>query len=368
MWPRSESVFWLVVGLATLALVAVLRDALLPFAIGTVLAYFLNPVADGLQRLGIGRTLAAALVVGLAALAFVASAVIVLPLVAGQLRQLAVSLPGDLERLRTAMEAWAARELGDHFPAFKATLERSIGELGAGAGSLLAGLAGAAWSRGMALVSLVSLLLITPVVTFYLLRDWPRMLHRIDGWLPRDHAPAIRAIFSDIDHAVGAFVRGQGTICLLLGVFYAAALSTVGLRYGLVVGLFTGLLAFVPMAGWALGLVWALVLALSQGWPDTTLALWVLGIYAVGMAIDAAILSPSIVGEKVGLHPVWLMLALFVFSALFGGLGVIVAVPVAAALAVLVRFARDRYLASEIYRGHDGSAGRQGAGASANEG
>jgi predicted PurR-regulated permease PerM len=141
-------------------------------------------------------------------------------------------------------------------------------------------------------------------------------------------------------------------------VLYAAALTAVGLRYGFIVGLATGVLAFVPMVGWALGLVVALLLALGQAWPETSLALAVLGVYAAGMAFDSAVLSPNIVGQKTGLHPVSLILALFVFSALFGFLGVLVAVPVAAALGVVIRFARDRYLDSALYRG-DGKVPEQ---------
>lgn len=359
---RGHGLFWILAAVAVLGLIALLRDVLLPFAAAAVIAYFFNPVADLLERLGLGRTLAALLVVGAAAVLLLSALVLLLPVVSGQLRQLALTLPGDLERLRAALEDWAAAHLGSSFPAFKSGLERAIGELSQNSSGLIAGLAQAVWSRGLALVNLVSLLLVTPIVAFYLLRDWHSMLARIDGWLPREHAETIRRLARDIDRAVGAFVRGQGTICLILGALYAAALSLAGMRYGLLIGLATGLLAFVPMVGWLLGLVTALGVALAQAWPQTALPLTVAGIYVAGMALDSAVLSPSIVGQKVGLHPVWLMLALFVFSALFGMLGVLVAVPVAAALAVLLRFARDRYLASDVYLGQ-ATGGSSGPGA-----
>lgn len=355
MRTERQGVFWIVALAVTVIAVGVLSDALLPFAAAAALAYFLSPVADTFERMGLGRSLAAALVIGFGALVLAAALFLLLPLAATQLRQLAQTLPDDLERLRVGLETWAAQHLGGSFAGFKTSLQRALDALAESSASVASAAAQVLWSRGAALINLVSLVLVTPVVAFYLLRDWHSMLARIDTWLPRTHAPTIRLLAADVDRAVGAFVRGQGTICIILGAFYAVALSLAGLRYGLVIGLATGLMAFVPMVGWAVGLIVALTTALAQGWPDTSLALWVLGIYAAGMALDAAILSPNIVGQKVGLHPVWLMLALFVFSALFGFLGVLVAVPVAAALAVLVRFGRDRYLESGVYLGDSAS-------------
>jgi predicted PurR-regulated permease PerM len=177
------------------------------------------------------------------------------------------------------------------------------------------------------------------------------MLAKIDGWLPRDHASSVRALASEMNEAVSAFVRGQGTVCLILGAFYALSLSLIGLNYGLLVGLATGLFAFVPFVGWALGLITALTLAMAQFWPGMTEPLLVVGVFAAGQALDAGFLSPNIVGSKIGLHPVWLIFSLFAFSYLFGFVGTLVAVPVAAALAVLIRFALTAYLESPVYRG-----------------
>jgi len=351
MRPEMHVVFWLVTFAIGVALVSYLSDALLPFAFGAAIAYFLNPVAAALQRAGLGRTAASVLIIGLAAVAIAAAMVFLLPLAVDQLRRLAETLPGDLERLRVWLETLAAQHLGPSFPGFKVGLERAVGELAQSSTGFVGDAAKLLWSRGQALVNLVSLVLVTPVVAFYLLRDWPTVVAKIDGWLPVHHAATIRRLAHDIDTAVGAFIRGQGTICLILGAFYAMALTALGLRYGLLIGLATGILAFVPLVGWVLGLAVSLVVAISQSWPETTLALQVLGVFVAAMALDSGLLSPLIVGQKVGLHPVWLMLALFVFSALFGLLGTLVAVPVAAALAVLVRFARDRYLESSIYLG-----------------
>jgi predicted PurR-regulated permease PerM len=195
------------------------------------------------------------------------------------------------------------------------------------------------WAQGLALVNFLSLLLITPLVVFYLLVDWHPMLERIENWLPRDHKATITRLATEINEAIAAFIRGQGVVCLALGIIYAVGLSLIGLRYGLLIGIATGVLSFVPFVGWALGLITASTLAVLQFWPDTV------------PVIDAALLSPKIVGSKIGLHPVWLIAALFVFSYLFGFAGVLVAVPVAAAVAVLVRFALEVYLNSTIYKG-----------------
>jgi predicted PurR-regulated permease PerM len=183
------------------------------------------------------------------------------------------------------------------------------------------------------------------------------MMSRIDGWLPRDHAESIRELANEMNEAVAAFVRGQGTVCLVLGTFYALGLSAIGLNYGLIVGLATGILAFVPFVGWALGLMAAVTLAAVQFWPDLLPIALVAGVLIAGMALDAGFLSPKIVGSKIGLHPVWLIFALIVFSYLFGFIGTLIAVPLAAAVGVLVRFCLRLYLNSSVYRGHDAPAG-----------
>ena len=204
---------------------------------------------------------------------------------------------------------------------------------------------------GLAIVNFIALFLITPVVVFYLLVDWHAMLARIDATLPRDHAPIIRKLASDINDAVAAFIRGQGTICIILGLFYAAGLSWAGIKYGLLVGLTTGALAFVPVIGWVVGLITALSLAFVQYGADLVVLAKVVAVLAVGISVDTAFLSPRFVGQKIGLHPVWLIFALFVFSYLFGFVGMLVAVPVAAALGVLVRYALNVYLGSTLYTG-----------------
>lgn len=354
MRVERHVIFWLAALIVSVAVIGYLREVLLPFVIGAVLAYFLDPVVNGLQRWGLGRGVAASVVVALIVVLLIAFLLLVVPVLASQAQQVALALPAEAERLRGLIEEWAKANLGPHYPAFETGLANTLKGVSENWSTLAGWLAGEVLTRGWALFQLLSLLLVTPLVMFYMLIDWPKMLDKIDAWLPRDQAPVIRRIASEVDAAVSAFIRGQGTVCLLLSAYYAVALSAVGLNYGLLVGLATGLLSFVPFVGWALGLLTASGLAVLQYWPDAMPLVMVVSIYLVAQALDAGFLSPQIVGPRIGLHPVWLILALFVFSYLFGLIGTLVAVPVAAALAVLVRFGLRAYLESSVYKGGTG--------------
>ncbi|MEO1793214.1 MAG: AI-2E family transporter [Pseudomonadota bacterium] len=352
---ERQVLFWLAIGLLFTVAVLTLSSVLLPFVAGLVIAYAVNPLADMLQRAGIPRIISAALIV-LAFLAIVVLAIMFLiPTLAAQVQQLVVSLPGEITKLQAALENWARDALGARFPEFKAGLDQAADEFAKNWASIAGIVANSVWAQGRAVVSFISILLITPVVLFYTLVDWNRMIARIKSWLPRDQAPTILRLAGEIDTAISAFIRGQGLVCIILGIYYVTALSFVGLEYGLLVGIATGILSFVPFVGWALGLITASVLALVQGWPDLTLFLGVLAIFAGSQILDAAFLSPKIVGSRIGLHPVWLIFALMTFSTLFGTVGVLVAVPLAAAVGVLVRFALELYLNSSFYESsHDG--------------
>ena len=218
---------------------------------------------------------------------------------------------------------------------------------------LLTGLFAQLWNSGKAIVDVISLLIVTPVVAFYMLLDWDRMVAKVDRWTPRDYVASVRQIAREIDQAVAGFIRGQGSLCLILGIFYAVGLSLVGLNFGLLIGLFAGMISFIPYVGSLVGLVLAVGVAIVQFWPDYIWVGVVLAVFFTGQFIEGNILQPKLVGESVGLHPVWLMFALFAFGALFGFVGLLVAVPAAAAVGVLVRFALSRYLDSDLYYGRE---------------
>jgi predicted PurR-regulated permease PerM len=207
------------------------------------------------------------------------------------------------------------------------------------------------WSGGQALLGIFSLLVVTPVVAFYMLIDWDRMVKTLDSWLPMKHRDTIRVIARDIDRAIAGFVRGQALVCIILGTFYAVGLSIIGLNFGAIIGMTSGLLSFIPYVGSLTGLILSMGVAIVQFWPDWPMILATLGIFVFGQFVEGNILSPKLVGDSVGLHPVWLMFALFAFGALFGFVGLLLAVPLAAAIGVIARFALGLYLSSPLYRG-----------------
>lgn len=346
---KDQLRYW---GLATAIFVLILwllGDVLLPFVIGGAIAYFLDPVADRLEKFGLSRVGATAIITVFGVLLFALMILLVVPTLITQLIDLIDVLPSLFKELRAFIE----RQFPAILDAESSTHQFivSIGEtLKSKTGDVLQTVVA---SLGSA-INVVVLVVIVPVVSVYLLLDWDRMIARIDELLPRDHAPTIRKLGRDIDNVLASFVRGMGTVCLILGTYYAVALMAVGLQFGLVVGFIAGLVTFIPYLGALIGGTLAIGLALFQFWGDWASIGLVAGIFALGQVTEGNFLTPKLVGSSVGLHPVWLLLALSVFGALFGFVGMLVAVPVAAALGVLARFATSQYLSSRLYTGLEG--------------
>ncbi|MDW8445405.1 MAG: AI-2E family transporter [Acetobacteraceae bacterium] len=202
---------------------------------------------------------------------------------------------------------------------------------------------------GVQLINVLTLVVVTPIVAFYLLRDWPKIIARLDSWVPRRYAPTVREIAGEIDRILSAWVRGQALVCLILALFYATALTAAGLQLGLIVGLTAGILSFIPYVGTLTGFVVGVGMAAAQfgTWSGV---LTVAGIFVFGNVVEGYVLYPRLLGERVELHAVWVIFALFAGGAVFGFLGVLLAVPIAAAIGVIVRHSLRRYLASELYR------------------
>ncbi|MCH9809308.1 MAG: AI-2E family transporter [Alphaproteobacteria bacterium] len=348
---ERQAFFWLMVAALFFFLIDQLKEILLPFVVGIGFAYGLNPVADMLERKGVSRAVASILLVSLLIIFFVLLVVFLAPVVIAQASQFMEALPGELVRLRGLMETWARDNLGQSFPQAEQSIGEAVNWVSENSGTVASWVAQSVWTQGRALFAIVSLLLIAPLVTFYLLIDWKRMLAEVDNALPREHADTLRSMGRDINAAVGAFVRGQGTVCLVLGLFYALGLWLVGLDYGVLIGFATGLMAFVPFLGWIVGTITATTLAVIQFWPHWFPVILVVCVFLAGQALDAGFLSPKVVGPKIGLHPVWLIFALFAFSYLFGLVGTLVAVPMAAAVGVIVRYSVRAYRASSVYTG-----------------
>jgi predicted PurR-regulated permease PerM len=345
---RQQATWWGIAAAVFFLVLWGLGSVLLPFLVGGAIAYFLDPLADRLERAGLGRTAATATISIIAILVFVLLALLVIPTLVRQLVGLVNAAPGIAAQLQEALTA-KFPSLMDSESVVRDTLN-SIGKtIQARGGELASGLL----SSALGVISAVVFMVVVPVVAFYLLLDWDHMVARIDALVPRDHAPTVRRLASEIDRVLAAFVRGQVSVCLILGSFYAIALMVVGLQFGLIVGAIAGLVTFIPYVGALIGGALAIGLALYQFWGDWVSIGVVAGIFAVGQFLEGNVITPKLVGKSVGLHPVWLLFALSAFGTLFGFVGMLVAVPVAAALGVVLRFAIGRYTDSRLYRGLD---------------
>jgi predicted PurR-regulated permease PerM len=341
-------VFWIITFLVLFALIWLLREILLPFVAGLALAYVQAPLADRLERLGMNRTVAALLVVAVVVLILLAIVLFVIPLLIQQGLGLLTNIPGYVDRIRALI---AQSELPWLNEIAGGDTKKTLTELVRGAAGWLATFAASLWAGGKALASFASVLIVMPVVTFYLIADWHNMLAIVDSWVPPRHRDTVRELAGEIDKAVSGFLRGQLGVCLVLGLYYAIALTLVRLNFGLLIGFAAGLLTFVPYIGSLTGLLVATSVAIAQFWPEWKWILTVVAIFLVGQFVEGNIISPKFVGERVGLHPVWVIFAMFAFGYLFGFVGLLVAVPLAAAIAVLFRFGLRQYLASPVYTG-----------------
>ncbi|MBP2547336.1 putative PurR-regulated permease PerM [Neorhizobium galegae] len=349
---RRYVLFWLAALLAFVIFLLAFRTILLPFVAGMALAYFLDPVADWLERRGLSRLMATVVILISFVLMFTVALMVLIPLIISQFNQFAQSLPQYVTQLQQLI----ASPQNSFLPKWMVTQIEAVKEnfsslMTEGAG-FLGSLLNQIWNSGKTIVDIISLLVVTPVVAFYILLDWDRMVAKVDSWIPRDQVATVRQLAHEMDQAVSGFIRGQGSLCLILGIFYAVGLSLVGLNFGLLIGFVAGMISFIPYIGSLVGLVMAVGVALMQFWPDYGWVIATMCVFFLGQFIEGNILQPKLVGSSVGLHPVWLMFALLAFGAMFGFVGLLIAVPAAAVVGVLVRFAISRYLQSDIYFGH----------------
>ena len=344
----SQAKWWGIAAVVFLIVLWSMGDVILPFLVGGAIAYFLDPLADRLQRLGMSRTLATAVIAVLTLILVVLLFLAVIPTLIAQLTQLINSAPEIFARLQTfLLERFP--DLNDETSTIRTTLDslgRTIQQRG---GEMANTLIYSVFS----VINAVVFMVIAPVVAFYMLLDWDRMVAKIDALLPLEHAPTIRELAKEIDRALAGFVRGQTLVCVILGTYYAVALMLAGLNFGAIVGAIAGFLTFIPYVGALVGGGLAIGLALFQFWGEWWHILLIWAIFQSGQFVEGNILTPRLVGGSIGLHPVWLLFALSAFGALFGFVGMLIAVPVAAALGVLMRFAVSQYKASRLYHGVD---------------
>ncbi|AAZ98621.1 phosphoribosylaminoimidazole-succinocarboxamide (SAICAR) synthetase [Thiobacillus denitrificans ATCC 25259] len=347
---RPLNIPWLALGATLLVaglLIYLLGPILTPFLAGALLAYIFDPLVDRLEARRIPRAAGTAIVIVLAGLILFGLLLVALPLFQGQFAELSQRVPAGLDLLQTRFLPWVERTFGiavsPHLDGLKAWLTEKATQQGANWLPRLQ-------TGALAIIGALVNLLLIPVVMFYLLKDWDVIVGRVAALAPRPWLPAARRIGSAMNAVVGEFLRGQLAVMITLSVYYSVALWAVGLDYALPIGVLTGVLSFVPFLGFGLGMVLALLVALLQ-YPDWVGVAWVAGVYLAGQALESYVVTPRLVGERVGLHPVAVIFALAAFGQLFGFVGVLLAVPLAATLLVGLRELRAVYQASSFYRG-----------------
>ena len=345
--PIHKQLMWWGVATAGLLLAMwLLGQAILPFILGAGVAYLLDPVADRLERMGLSRVMAVTVITVGVVLVVAGIIVLVVPLMLRQATALIETAPEMIQQARLFLVS--------RFPQFvpaNADLGTALTDLGATMGEQVGALASQVLASAGGIISAIAILVIVPVVAFYLLLDWDHLVARVDSLLPREHAPTLRRLSREIDEALSGFVRGQGLVMLILGTWYAFGLMIVGLPFGFLIGVMAALLSFIPYVGVLIGGATAIGVALFSFWGEPLWIGLVVGIFAIGQIVEGNYLQPKIVGQHVGLHPVWLLLALSVFGALFGFVGLVMAVPLAAALGVVGRFLTQRYQDSALFTG-----------------
>lgn len=349
MSATAQIRFWLLATAAFLVIVWALRPMLLPFVTGLAIAYFLNPPVAALCRHGLSRMMATTLVMLFAITASFAVLLLIVPLLQSQVSALINVLPEYSTIAHDKILPWITRVMERLSPEDVEKIRTSAGEHAGAALNWLAEFFKRILTGGFAIFDILTLIFITPLVAFYILRDWQSLTAVIDRALPRRHYDIIRHQLNLIDQTLAGFVRGQALVCLSLGCLYAVGLSIIGLDFGVAVGLTAGLISFIPYVGSAFGLITSVILGAIQ-FGDWQHLAGILAVFGVGQIMEGYVLTPKLVGDRVGLHPVWIMFGLFAGASLMGFLGMLIAVPVTAVIGVLLRFAMHQYQASAYYR------------------
>lgn len=342
-------IFWLIVAALVFLFVYAIKAILLPFVVGILAAYFLDPAADRLERAGLSRNASTA-VITLGFFSLITLLLIILsPMIYRQLSDFVQMIPQLIDDWRSVIEPKIDALLGqvgsESLKNAKDAMSDASGTIFGKAGTMVTNIL----ASGAALINLVSLLVLTPVVSFYMLRDWDKVVAKVDELLPLAYADTIREQIAIIDDTISGFIRGTLNVMIVLGTFYAIALSVVGLDFAIIIGLIGGVMIIIPYAGTFISGLAAVGMAYLQ-FDTLPPVLIVLGIFVIGQMLEGYVLTPKLVGEKVGLHPLWLIFGMLAGATLFGFVGIFLAVPVTAVVGVLVRFAMQQYKQSDYYR------------------
>ena len=348
MTTKDKLLFW-VVGFSLLGgFLYMVSDILLPFVVAMIVAYFLDPAADKLEDVGFSRSMATLTITSIFFLIVISVVVLIAPVLYDQLLSMLKQIPSYISMFNEKLLPKFSILLEQIDPNAIEKAQESVSEVSKIIFSFITKLIGNIWSSGLAVVNILSLLFVTPIVTFYMLRDWDKLVIKVRGWLPSDNKRVIIQQAKEVDKTLSGYIRGQTNVCLLLGAFYGIGLSLVGLDFGLFIGLATGILSFIPYVGLLFGFVLGMVIAILQFGNAVDVSI-VASIFVIGQVVEGNFITPKLVGDKVGLHPVWIIFGMMAGASMFGFLGILVAIPVTAVIGVFVRFFLAQYLKSSFY-------------------
>ncbi|PQM66283.1 MAG: AI-2E family transporter [Rhodobacteraceae bacterium] len=341
----KENVFWVLICMTLGAfLLWNISDILAPFILGGILAYLLDPMADKMESFGVPRLLTALTVSLFALFVLLTAAILVIPIIFDQINQIIGFIPYITNEIYLVMQkGFKVLNLGEVEDIDLVNLSKNLNEV-----SPI--FAKSIFNSSFAILDFIFLLMVTPIVAIYLLVDWDKIIKEVEKVIPRRLEPTISQIVIEMHKTVASFLRGQFSVCIILAIFYAASLTALGLEYGLLVGLFSGLISFIPLIGAILGGLVALVVSLAQFWQTPEWVGVVLIIFLFGQVLEGNLLTPRLVGKSVKLHPLWIIFSVTCFGSLMGWVGVILAVPSAACIAVLVRFSLKIYFETDFYK------------------
>ncbi len=343
-------VFWILLLVLLLVFISAVKSILLPFVVGVLVAYFLDPLADKLEKKKLSRTISTIIITGGFFSCFILIVTLIAPLLFEQIIALVTAIPEYISHLYEDSKPWIDGITSKISDTNMDSAKDSVAAMARESGGLISNLASEIFKSGFGAINILSLMFIAPVVSFYTLRDWDILTAKVDGLIPPKHIETVKKIISEIDEIISGFVRGQTMVCVIMAIYYSVMLSVLGLKFGFIIGLLTGIFTFIPYVGALAGTATGLLVAAFQ-FGDFKHVFMVLAVFLTGQLLEGTFITPKVVGDKVKLHPVWIIFGLLCGGALFGFVGVLIAVPVTAVIGVLVRFAATQYRNSKIFLG-----------------
>lgn len=348
MSKKNLMIFWIVTISLLFIFISLVSNILLPFVVALIAAYFLDPAADKLEEIGLSRTLATLTITMIFFWTIVLVGFLVVPLLYEEIIKFVQKVPEYVKIFNEKILPEFSKLLEKLDPESIENAKNSVSSISGYIFSFIGKAIGGVWNSGIAVINIFSLLFITPVVTFYMLRDWDKMMAKLENYLPPAYKPTILDQLKKIDITLSGYIRGQTNVCIILGLYYSIALSFKGLDFAIFIGFGTGLLSFIPYVGIIFGFIAGMLVAFFQYGDWLNIAI-VAAIFVSGQVIEGTFVTPKLVGDKVGLHPVWIIFGMLCGATLFGFVGILLAIPVTAVIGVLWRFGLERYLESKIY-------------------